>query len=425
MFVSVSGVKGYGEAESFNQAQTFNTDKRILIICQGNLPLYMETLSEIDSRSITLVTEAAGTITNAVAKVVKDYFSSGEVEHQCFELLSKHDYKAIVAISETDIMRAGLLRDIFRLKGQSYHSALYYRDKILMKSLLHQNGITVPEFTTVRCALDILNFAKNHSFPLILKPSRGYGSIETFVISDAHDLEELMSKKSLFNEFHEANLDLECYTEGEMYHVDGIVRGGKVVAVWPSKCVNTCLEMTRGKPRSGYLLSPDNPLVPRLNQYACKILEILPTPTDTGFHLELFCKDGQFVFCEIASRIAANWINDLWINGLEIDLEKEFIRAQAFLPSIHPFTSVAPKRLTGGLIFPSRRGKVINIPQTCDLEGVLDYRALVLSGEDLEEPTGMLGHIASCTLTAPTEAQMETQIKLVQDWFESNLKIET
>lgn len=149
-----------------------------------------------------------------------------------------------------------------------------------MKSLLKEHGIEVPEFVRVTSALDILEFVSKLPYPFILKPSRGYGSVKTYILKNEQDTRRLIdSPNSLFDEFHQTDLNLEQFIEAEMYHVDGIIRGGRIVAVWPSRCINNCLQMTMGKPTGGYLLSADNPLVSVLNQYTAKILDI----SENGF----------------------------------------------------------------------------------------------------------------------------------------------
>ena len=209
-----------------------------------------------------------------------------------------------------------------------------------------------------------------------------------------------------------------------MYHVDGIIRDGEVLAIWPSKCINNCLQMTTGKPTGGYLLAADNPLTSELIRYTKNILEILPTPSDGGFHLELFYTGTNFIFCEIASRIGGPWINDLWVNGMGINLQKELIRAQALLPTLIKSGSLLPSKLVGGIIFPPIEGRVVSIADKCSIEGVIQYTYFIQPGIILEKPNGMLGHIASITIAANSEEEMEAKIKEAQEWFEINLKMD-
>lgn len=402
--------------------------RKILLICQGNLNFYRETLFELDPDHISVVTlKDAETLSSKDIfndiHFVDEYFSSGEVERICFEILKKKDFKLIIATSETDILRAAKLRDLFLLSGQSSESALFFRDKIRMKKLLKQEGIEVPKFTRVKCALDVLSFLEKNPLPVIIKPARGYGSLQTRVLREPKDVKALLDTKGIFDEFQSADFDLETFIPTDMYHVDGIVRDGQVVVIWPSKCINNCLQMVEGKPTGGYLLGLDNPFLSIINDFAIKVLRTLPAPTDYGFHLELFIQGEKPIFCEIASRIGGPWINDLWVNGMGIDLKKEFVRAQAALPFSASSTQKRPSKLIGGMIFPPKKGKVLSIPNGCNLKGVIQYSPLVRIGTQLENPQGMLGHIAAFTVSANSEFEMIETIESVQKWVQEHIFI--
>lgn len=398
-------------------------DKRILIICQSQFALYQEAFSDLQGYQIYVI--SCRTDENPpegyFVFYVNEYFEAGEVEKVAFHILKTKPCRFLIALSETDILRAAKLRSLYNITGQKYESAIFFRDKCKMKTALKAKGIAVPHFAHVASAIDLLAFTRRHSYPLIIKPSRGYGSQRTLVLRNDQDVEKIIDTKGIFDEFHQADLEVEEFIDGAMYHVDGIVREGMIAVIWPSKCINTCLDMLEGKPTGGYLLSPQNPLIPRIKEFALKILEALPTPAETGFHLELFIKDDQLIFCEIASRIGGPWINDLWIEGFGINLKKEFIRAQAGLRLLPHAAS--PNRLIGGMIFPPQPGIVDAIPNECPISAVLRYSPLITKGDLLQKPDSMLGHIASFVLSANSEEEMLQTINRVHDWFISHLII--
>lgn len=399
--------------------------KKILVICQGNLPFIHEALSEIHPRHIYVVTcdDSDCNIRFAVVKYVKRYFDTGEVEEVCYTLMRQYSFDSVIAPSETDILRAAKLRELFSIEGQNYRSAVCFRDKIKMKKVLREKGISVPPFVKVSSALQVLEFARSHGFPLIIKPNRGYGSLKTRMLNDIEEVHQLL-KETIFDEFHEVQLDLEVFIKGEMYHIDGIVRDGLLTVVWPSKCINTCLDMTTGKPTGGYLLSPDNPIVGRLNKFASDVLNGLPTPKDCGFHLEVFDNGDELVFCEIGSRIGGPWINDLWKKGMGIDLKAEFMRAQAKLPSRGIPKGAKPSKLIGSVIFPPKKGKVVTVPQGCPISNVIEYVPYTTAGAILDNPEGMLGHIASAIFCCDREDQLNKTARSIEEWFAAQLKLE-
>lgn len=405
-------------------SQTANSiNRKIMIICQGGLPFIIGSLPEISLENISIVTSHYDTPNLASKRfnsvdTVADYFSSGEVEQIAFSRLKETTFDRIIATSETDILRAAQMRDIFHLTGQSYESALAFRDKIIMKTLLRRNGIAVPDFKLVKSASDVLRFVENRPYPFIIKPTRGYGSVKTRVLKSAADIQQLLSAKGVFDEFHQSNLDLEEFVhDAEMYHIDGLIRDGQVIVIWPSKCINTCIEMIEGKPTGGFLLEENNPLVDVLNRFALDVLKSLPTPSDTGFHLEVFYKDHKPIFCEIASRIGGPWINDLWVHGMNFNLKKEFIRAQGLLPVQEVVSKPGPKKIIGGIIFPPKHGRVTAIPTVCDCPGILAYNSLVVIGQDLQDPENMLEVVATATLIANSEAMIQKTIATISTWF--------
>jgi hypothetical protein len=401
---------------------------KILIISQGNIDLYRKSLPEVDPSRIFLIIEKKSYSSLKIEEygsvnLVDDYFESGEVESEGFHLYQRSPYQIIIAPSESDILRAAYLRTLFGLKGQNYKSALAFRDKIQMKTVLKEAGVTVPKFMRACSALDVLSFIQDNGFPVLLKPSCGYGSVNTQVFKNKESAQHFLKESKIFNEFHKADFDVEEYIDAEMYHIDGIVRDGKLVVSWPSKFINPCLSMFEGKPTGSYLLDPDNSLVSDLNNYAKEVLKSLPTPENTGFHLELFYKEKKFIFCEIASRIGGSYINDLWIQGFDIDLKKEFIRAQAFLQPSKELVAKIPVKTIGRMLFPPREGKVIAFPKICDLQGVIQYVPNLEVGEVLSKPNSIFEPIASFVLTAKNEKEMKVQIQDVTKWFNEEFKL--
>lgn len=428
LFSNISS--GYVSQQNFfEEKEMFIHDRNILIICQDNLELYQEYLPEISPKKLFFITEKkshssfSSEYYGHVSRV-DDYFNSGEVEFEAFKLYQKNPYYFIIAPSETDILRAGKLRTLLKLPGQSYESALIFRDKILMKQQLQHSNIIVPFFSKVCSALDVLSFVQSSSFPVIIKPCCGYGAVRTFLIKNDLELENFIKKPNVFGEFHNSDLEIEQYIDAEMYHIDGLVQNGAIVVSWPSRCINTCLDMTRNKPTGGYLLSAENPLTSELKAYTKKILNILPTPENTGFHLEVFYHKKKIIFCEIASRIGGPWVNDLWIHGININLKKEFIRSQAFLKPSITLIDQQPFDCVGGMIFPPQEGYVLSIAPMCPLSEIIYYSPYVQIGENLSFSNGMLDHIAFCMFKTGNENEMQLFISIITKWFYKNFIVE-
>lgn len=60
-----------------------------------------------------------------------------------------YQFETIIASSEYDVLRAGKLRTMLGIKGQSYESGLLFRNKVLMKERLQSAGVRVPNFKKI------------------------------------------------------------------------------------------------------------------------------------------------------------------------------------------------------------------------------------------------------------------------------------
>src|SRR5690606_30032047 len=74
----------------------------------------------------------------------RNYRNNSLVEYRAIELYQKYQYHTIIANAEADIIRAAKLREYLQLDGQSVHSAIQYRDKVLMKEIARKHEIPTP-----------------------------------------------------------------------------------------------------------------------------------------------------------------------------------------------------------------------------------------------------------------------------------------
>jgi biotin carboxylase len=116
------------------------------------LPLW---LPELNRQAIVLCSEDAAEAYTSFGEVngFRDYDHNACVERRALEMSRREPVRAVVAISEWDMVRAGMLRDRLGLPGQSGESAGAFRDKVLMKEHVQRAGIPVPEFRRIRTSM--------------------------------------------------------------------------------------------------------------------------------------------------------------------------------------------------------------------------------------------------------------------------------
>lgn len=359
---------------------------------------------------------------------VKNYLNSGEVETIAYTQFQKTPYQRIIATHEIDILRAARLRELLHLPGQHYKSAIGFRQKTVMKTILHQQGVKgIPAFKVVKSPADVIDFMNTHPFPLVIKPDLSTGSEGITILHTPEQVFSYLQETSLFQANQPIDMQIEAFIDGTMYHINGYVQDGKLTSCWPCVYPHQSIGITMGKHASSYLLPHTNPLVPRLNRYAQAILTALPTPKETPFHLEVFINQAdEIIFCEIASRIGGKGIRQAWEESFGIPLSKMFVHSQAgltpnFSPPVFPDK---PFCLTGEIWFPTQPGRLEKIEQECPFPWVEDYQTFYKAGDVIQKK---VKNINECLcgiplLIADTEPEMQQRLEIIVEWIQATTK---
>lgn len=358
---------------------------------------------------------------------IKNYLGSGEVETAVYTECSKDHYQGIIATHEVDILRVARLRDLLHLPGQSYESALAFRRKTIMKRILQQNGIKVPLFKCIESPSDVIEFMNNTSLPLVIKPDLGTGSEGVNILQTQKEVLSYLKKSPLFLANQHPDMEIEEFVEGRMYHINGFILNGKIVGCWPSIYPQQSICMSQGKFASSYLLHHDNPLVPRLNAYTQRVLEALPTPSNTPFHLEVFInKDNEIIFCEIASRIGGKGVRQSWLESFNIPLSRLFVHTQANFQNVNESYLFPnnPNYLTGEIWFPTKQGRLENIELECPFPWVKEYHVFYKAGDVIHKK---MKNINDCLcgvslVVANTEEEMQKRLDKIEQWVYKTVK---
>lgn len=163
-------------------------------------------------------------------RVVAD-FSSKESLLEAVDTL-KIAPDAIMATYENYILAASWIADYLNLPGMPVHAAEACTDKFLMRSLFEKAPEKIsPGFATVSSKEDVVRFAEEHSFPLILKPAN---LAKSLLVTKNHNLEELMANyekstdllSGIYKKYapgRTPKLIIEEFLEGSIHSVDAFV----------------------------------------------------------------------------------------------------------------------------------------------------------------------------------------------------------
>ncbi len=387
-----------------------------ILILNRNAPYpFDKWLKDCNEQLVILTThKRAEEINYGITKGFSNYENNGFVEMVAAELNKHYHFSSVVATSEFDIYRAGAIREFLRIKGQQTTSALSFRNKVIMKEVLVKKGIKVPAFSKINSSIDIFTFIENNGFPIIIKPIDGSGSEGVTYFDNYEDVKAYVSKNIL------TNLEIESFIPGDMYHIDGLVLNGEVVFSWPSQYVNGCLSHQGGDFNGSFQLNQENPLTNRLKDYVKDVLQCLPTPQNTSFHLEVFhTPEDELIFCEAACRRGGGYIRQAIIQTFGIDLTKCNVQAQSGLEVSFPKKENIHK-YCGFVLMPIKDGKLMSLPDNVEMDWITEHTINGVVGETYEQSESSLDNLASFLIEGNSEEDLINKINWTAEWFENN-----
>jgi hypothetical protein len=239
---------------------------------------------------------------------------------------------AVVALYEQVTLPAARLRDHFGVQGVDTDTALLCRDKVRMKEAMRSGGIRVPAFWAVDAATpyaDLEKIAQAVPGRIVLKPQRQAGSFGVTIFRDGTEFLAHARAHGIPDD-HEA----EEFVEGDVCHVDGVVRDGEIRFLSASRYIGDCLQFQNGgEQHLSAVTFDDAPTLARITDFTALVLKTLGLHTST-FHLELFLTpDDELVFLEVGNRFGGAYISDSLRAVYGVDLVRESVLACMGLPS--------------------------------------------------------------------------------------------
>lgn len=350
-----------------------------------------------------------------------DYANNDLIELRALQLHRQTAITTIIPMSEADILRAARLREALNIPGQRVENARLFRDKTLMKAHAQAKGVAVPRFTIIKDTLDLLNFIDEVNYPVVIKPIMGRGSLNTFLIRNAEELEQKLNSGFISNTSRYTDLLAEEYIDGDVYHIDGLQTEQTLRVLSVSKYVNNCLDFVNGAYLGSYTLEDQNPLNTKILNFCHDLIgRVFALPKNALMHIEVFVDRNQTIWlCEIACRIGGNGINDEVQLRHNMDIKLSYIQAECGR-AFEPQPLLATKPVAGRLLIPPKDGLLLAIPETCLDESVLRYQSRGVIGENYQKMQMSNNEIANFLLVADNETAVEQKITELAAWFYQN-----
>lgn len=351
-----------------------------------------------------------------------NYTRSSLILIQLYELAKKENITHIVAMSEMDVLRAAVLRKELGLEGMQPESAIYFRDKHLMKQVARKKGIKVADFYQVYNSLDLLKACEEFGYPVVVKPPMGRGSSGVQVLKSQKELFDFLEGFEWNDLGHQLPLLVEAYVEGNMYRVDGVVFQGKLSFISTALYWGSHLNYLGGGHLGSIILDPSSNQAKELVALTERILlDVLPFSKNGGFHVEIFQNSsGEYVFSEAASRLGGGSIIEeieasfgLNIKTLLLAAETDSKEAVDKIKSNvnYTFTPAAQLHI-------SPKPKVLaKAPKFCDRPNVYLYELMGEEGNNYQLMSHTNTEIARFVLQGLTPDKLEKELQETITWF--------
>lgn len=277
-----------------------------------------------------------------------------------------HGIDRIIAFSEFDLLQAAAMRRHFGVQGHTPEQVARFRDKTLMKDAILAAGLRAPRYARLADAAGVEALITQCGFPLMVKPRLGAASAGCHRIDCRMDFDQLPA-------LNLADYECEEFVDGQIYHVDGLVKDDIVCFIKASRYMNTCYDFAHGQPLGSILLNPGSQ-EHELSEFSRRCLTALGLKDGT-FHLEVIGEGSNFCFLEIGARVGGGEIPFLMRDLFGVDLYREWMRIEfGFEPQL-----AADRQTVGGgfLMLPESVGK--RIKSYSSPEGQVDelYQAVL------------------------------------------------
>ena len=241
-------------------------------------------------------------------------------------LMRSRKVDRIVALDDFDVEKGAFLREHFRSPGMGQTTARHFRDKLAMRFKAADAGVPVPAFSALFNDDDIHQFTQKVAAPWIVKP-RGQASATG--MKKVYSPDELWAHlEKLGGDRH--NYLVEQFKPGDVFHVDSLSEGGKIIFSRASQYLSTPFEVAHG---GGIFRSA---VVPFGSEDEKKLLQ-LDADVMKAFGMQYsashteFIKDhetGAFYFLETASRVGGAHLAEMVEASSGINLWYEWAKLE-------------------------------------------------------------------------------------------------
>lgn len=284
---------------------------------------------------------------------VHDFDDQAALLNAITYLARDREIDLVVPLEEYAVETASMVRAHLGVPGPDEGVTRRARDKLAMRLTAHAAGIPVPAFAPFLNRATVGRFVNNVPGPWMVKPRAEGGAVQ---IRKLHRPEEVWQVFDELGDRRSHHL-IEAFVPSQVYHIDSVVHGGKVLAavackygtppfdVWNGGGVFTSRTVPRKDPLNKALLD--------LNE---KVIGAIGIRQGVN-HCEVLVRGDRIYFLEIGARVCGANLDRLALAATGIDLFLESARLELDWLGETPYKLAKAFRKEAGIVLCLSRDK--------------------------------------------------------------------
>lgn len=255
---------------------------------------------------------------------VHDFVDEPALLNAITYLARDREIDLVVPLEEYAVETASRVRAHLGLPGPDEGLTRRARDKLAMRVSAHAAGIPVPAFSPFVNRATLGRFLNNVPGPWMIKPRAEGGAVRIRKLHHADEVwqvfDELGDKRS--------NHLIEAFVPSQVYHVDSVVHGGKVLAAVACRYGTPPFDVWHGGGVFSSRTVPKNdPLNKALLDMNEKVIAAIGIKQGVN-HCEILGRGDRIYFLEIGARVCGANLDRLALAATGVDLFLESARLE-------------------------------------------------------------------------------------------------
>ena len=240
-------------------------------------------------------------------------------KYLCNQNGSKFQFDLLISLSEFDMIDSAKLREKLNIPGDKLKEVISWRDKSVMKRIVAENFLKVPDWKLISSKQDIIDFFSMHKKGVVLKPLSEAASKGVFICKSLNEIDETFELiKNILHDY-----EMEEFLTNKIGHVDGIMRNGEIIFGIVSEYIGDCLSFRNGKSLGSVTIDnqEDKNKYLSFTQNCLRALKV----ENSVFHLEFFFAENP-IFLEVGVRMGGGEIPFVVKEVFGVDLFTEWLK---------------------------------------------------------------------------------------------------